>query len=176
RAAVGAHDLCEAALGRAALLLLELLDHLVLAEPLVAVQALRERVGEDADVAGGDPHLAREDHGRVEADDVVTARDHRAPPLLLDVLLELGAERPVVPRGAGSAVDLARGEDEPAPLGEGDDGVETGGGRGRCGHGHHSWCSRPRTWLVGAGRVGDARTGADRPAYPAVGDVTRKRF
>ena len=60
----------------------------------------------------------------VEADHVVARGDHGAPPLLLDVLLQLHAERAVVPGGAGAAVDLAGGEDEAAALAEGDDGVE----------------------------------------------------
>ena len=97
----------------------------------MAVQALDERVGEDADVTGCHPHLLRQDDARVEADDVVAARDHVAPPLALDVLLQLDAEGPVVPRRPGSAVDLAGLEDEAPVLCEGDDGFETAG----CGHG-----------------------------------------
>ena len=93
-AAVRAGDVGEAVLGRAALLLLELLEQVVLAEPLVAVEALDQRVGEDADVAGCHPDLAGQDHRGVEADDVVAAGHHRAPPLALDVLLELDAEGP----------------------------------------------------------------------------------
>ena len=64
----------------------------------------------------------------VQADDVVARADHVLPPLALDVLLELDAQRPVVPGGAGAAVDLPAGEDEAAPLGEVDDAIERGGG------------------------------------------------
>ncbi len=46
------------------------------------------------------------------------ACDHVAPPGVLDVALELDAERTVVPAARQPAVDLARLEDEPAPLGE----------------------------------------------------------
>ena len=101
-----------------------LLDELVGAVTLVGVQGLHERVGEGADVAGGDPGLTRQDDGGVQSDDVVARADHVLPPLALDVLLELDAQRPVVPGRAGSAVDLAAGEDEPATLGEVDDGVK----------------------------------------------------
>ena len=72
-----------------------------------------ERVGEGRDVAGCLPHLGRQDDRRVEPDDVVAAGDHRLPPLAADVLLELHAERPVVPGRPGAAVDLAGREDEP---------------------------------------------------------------
>ena len=72
----------------------------------------------------GLPGLARQDHRGVEADDVVAGLHHRAPPLALDVLLQLDAERAVVPGRPGAAVDLAAGEDEPPALGEGDDVVD----------------------------------------------------
>src|SRR5262249_3162152 len=53
--------------------------------------------------------------------DVVTLVHHRAPPRVLDVALELDAERTVVPRRADAAVDLARREDEAAPLAQRDE-------------------------------------------------------
>src|SRR5690606_26445992 len=99
--------------------------------PLVAAQALDERVREGADVAGGHPGLPGQDDRGVEADHVLTGVHHRAPPLALDVLLELHAERAVVPRRARAAVDLAAGEDEAPALAERDDGIDDGGG---CGH------------------------------------------
>ena len=67
------------------------------AEPLVARLALDEGIDESLDVAGRFPHLAREDDAGIKADDVVATLDHRAPPFALDVVLELDAERPVVP-------------------------------------------------------------------------------
>ena len=116
-----------------ALLLRVLLLQVVGAEPLVAGLALGQRVGERVDVAAGLPRLARQDDRGVEADHVVAQLHHRLPPLALDVLLELDAERAVVPGGAGAAVDLAARVDEAPALGEGDDVVD--GGRGRLGHG-----------------------------------------
>ena len=121
----------------------ELLRELVGAEPLVARRALDQRVGERADVAGRDPHLARQDHRRVQADDVLAAGDHGAPPLPLDVVLELHAQRAVVPGRARTAVDLARGEDESAALGERDDGLDRGRGR-LAGHWSDSWMGGAR--------------------------------
>jgi hypothetical protein len=55
---------------------------------------------------------------RIEPLDVVAHADHRVPPAVLEILLELDAEGAVVPHRAGSAVDLGRLEDEAAPLGE----------------------------------------------------------
>src|SRR6058998_2050185 len=44
--------------------------------------------------------------------------NHRAPPALLDVLLELDPERAVVPHRAETAIDLRRLKDEAASLGQ----------------------------------------------------------
>src|SRR5581483_6139910 len=133
-AAVRARDLRKTAFRRPALAGLELLLELVGPIPAVAVRALRERIGERRDVARRLPHLRREDDRGVDAEDVVATGDHRLPPLAADVLLELHAERTVVPRRAGAAVDLARRVDEAAALAQIDDGVVTGGG-GVGGHG-----------------------------------------
>ena len=91
-----------------------LLDELVSAVASVRMEGLHERVGECAHMSGGDPRLARQDDGGIQSDDVVAGADHGLPPLTLDVLLELDAERSVVPGGAGTAVDLPAGEDEAA--------------------------------------------------------------
>src|SRR5713226_761310 len=63
-----------------------------------------------------------EDRG-VESDHVGAEADVVSPPHALDVVLQLDAERPVVPARPRPAVDLARLEDEPAPLAERDDDV-----------------------------------------------------
>jgi hypothetical protein len=103
----------------------------ILTVPLVTVQALDQRVVEDLDVTGGDPDLTGQDHRGVQADDVVAAGDDGAPPLLLDVFLELDTERAVIPRRLGTAVNLAAGVHESPALGEVDDGFDllTGGVR-----------------------------------------------
>ena len=123
-AAVRAGDVGQPVLRQPALLLGELLLQVVGAEPPVADGALDQRVDERRDVAGGHPHLAGQDDRGIQADDVVAGADHRVPPLPLDVVLEFDAERAVVPRRPGAAVDLAAGVDEPPSLGEGDNGVD----------------------------------------------------
>jgi hypothetical protein len=102
---------------------LERLDQVVLAEALVAVGALDQRVRERLEVAGGLPDPGGHDDGRVLADHVVAQLHDRAPPGLLDVVLELDPERTVVVAGADPAVDLARLEGEAAALGQVDDRV-----------------------------------------------------
>ena len=77
---------------------------------------------------GGHPDLRVHEDPGIEPDDVVALLDHRPPPGALDVVLELDAERPVVPDGVDAAVDLARREDEAAPLRQRDDGLELGDG------------------------------------------------
>ena len=94
----------------------------------MARRALDERVAEAADVAGRHPDLGVHEDAGVEADDVVALLDHRPPPGPLDVVLQLDAERAVVPDGVDPAVDLAAREDEAAPLRERHDRVELGDG------------------------------------------------
>src|SRR5439155_6288609 len=128
-AAVRAVDLVQTGRRLAVLGLVRLLE-LIGTEPLVAGLALGQRVDELLDVARRDPYLAGQDHRGVEADDVVALLHHGAPPLAPDVVLELDAERAVVPRRTGAAVDLAGRVHEAPALGETDDGVEAVGGHG----------------------------------------------
>ena len=130
-AAVGARDglvdvdgvgVVDALLHRVVLL------EVVLAVALVARLALHQRVGEGRQVTAGLPRLGWQDDAGVEADDVVAGGHHEAPPLTLDVLLQLHAERAVVPGALGAAVDLTARVDEPPALAEGDDVVEGAGG------------------------------------------------
>ena len=99
-------------------------EELVGAEPTVTGQALGQRVNELGDVPAGLPHLGREDHRGVEPDDVVALLHHRAPPLALDVVLHLHAERAVVPGRPEPSVDLTGGVDDPASLAKADDLVQ----------------------------------------------------
>ena len=109
--------------GGAAVLGLERLDQVVLAEALVAVGALDQRVGERLQVPGGLPDPRGHDDGRVLADHVVAQLHDRAPPGPLDVVLQLDPERTVVVARADPAVDLARLEGEAAAFGQVDDRV-----------------------------------------------------
>ena len=78
------------------------------AKALFTVLAIDERVGEPGDVAARLPHARVHEDGRIEPLDVVARADHRVPPPVLDVPLELDAERAVVPHGPGAAIDLGR--------------------------------------------------------------------
>ena len=101
RAAVRAGDLGQP-LRRPTLALLERLDELVGAETFVTGAALRQRIDERVDMARRHPHLGRQDHRRVQPDDIIAAPHDGLPPLAPDVLLELHAERSVVPRRPGT--------------------------------------------------------------------------
>ena len=90
---------------------------------MVTGLALGQRVGELGQMAAGLPDLRREDDAGVEADDVVADLHHRAPPLPLDVVLDLDAQRPVVPGSPEAAIDLAGREDDAPPLRQADDGL-----------------------------------------------------
>src|SRR5712664_2712201 len=85
---------------------------------VLALLAVHERIGESRNMPRCLPDLGMHQDGRIEAFDIVAFVHHRSPPALLDVLLELDAERPVVPHGAEAAVDLGRLKHEAAPLGQ----------------------------------------------------------
>src|SRR5690606_38636332 len=60
-------------------------------------------------------------------DDVVALLDVLPPPVFLEVALQLGPERTVVPAAVEAAVDLRRLKDETAPLAQADDFFHQGG-------------------------------------------------
>ena len=149
-AAVGAVEVLQRR-GRLAVLGLVRLLKVVGPEPLVARGALGQRVDEGLEVARGRPHVLGEDHRGVQADDVVALLHHRPPPLAADVLLELHAERTVVPRRPRAAVDLTGREDEAPALGQADDGLDAVGG-----HGNANLQGCRRLAVGGCGTVLDA--------------------
>ena len=109
-----------AAFGAVALPLI--VDGYVVGPPAaLAVLAVAHGVGESGDVAAGLPDAGVHDDGGLDADDVVAELDQGAPPVALDVVLELDAEGAVVPEPAEAAVDLGGLEDEAAALAEGDE-------------------------------------------------------
>src|SRR5580700_8951063 len=67
------------------------------------------------------PYERMHDDGRVEGNDVVAQLDGVSPPGTLDVLLEHGPQRPVIPKPVDSAVDLAGLKDETSALGKSGD-------------------------------------------------------
>src|SRR5690606_26825149 len=94
---------------------------LVRAEPLLADEAVAEGVLEVREVPAGLPHLRVHDDRRLEADDVLAGVDHRAPPLVHQVALELDAHRAVVVRAAQTPIDLRALENEAPALAQGHD-------------------------------------------------------
>src|SRR5205085_6408611 len=123
---------------------------LVLPPAFLALAAVDEGVGERGQVAGGLPHSGRHEDGGVKADDVVAQLHHRPPPGVHHVALQQHAQRPVVIRRPEPAVDIARREDEAAPLAQVDDLLHAVGRR----LGHDARAYRPtftnlsRRWRV----------------------------
>ena len=94
------------------------------AKAQLAGAAVDHRVGEAGEVPRRLPDPRVLDDRRVDRDDVVAVLEHRAPPLVLDVVLQQHAVVAVVVGRADAAVDLRRREDEAAPLAQRDDLVE----------------------------------------------------
>jgi hypothetical protein len=107
-----------------AVLFLVALDQVIGPVALVTERALGQRVDELGDVPARLPHLAGQDDRGVQPDDIVALGHHRAPPLALDVVLQLDAERAVVPGSPQASVDLAGRVDESPSLAQADNGVE----------------------------------------------------
>ena len=91
------------------------------AEPFAADLAVDQRIREVGEVAGGTPDLRVHHDRRVDADDVFAAVHHAAPPLGVQVALQLDAHRTEVVGGAQAAVDFRAGVNEASPLAERDD-------------------------------------------------------
>src|SRR5438552_17321800 len=129
------------------------LVHLVGAEAVLALAAVDHRIGEVLDVAARLPdHRVHQDRG-IEAHHVVALLDEVAPPDALDVGFQPDAERAVVPARAGAAIDLARLEDEAAPLAQGNDDV-------------HVHATHRRSPLVSDSRRTSRRNFAVRVGWP----------
>src|SRR5262249_17582165 len=88
------------------------------AEALFALAAVDQRVGETGQVTGGLPHPGVHEDRAIDADDIIARLHHIAPPGVLDVALQLDADRTVIPAARQAAVDLAGLEGEPAALGQ----------------------------------------------------------
>ena len=97
------------------LLLVDVLD-LVGAHELLAILAHRHGVGERIKMAGSLPDFRVHDDRGVKAGHIAAAANGELPPCLLHVLLELAAERTVVPETGHSAIDLGGMVDETAAL------------------------------------------------------------
>ena len=99
---------------------------LVCTVALVAVEAFDQWIVEHGHVAGSHPHGRRKNNGRVNAHHIATDDDHGTPPFALDIVFQRDAERTVIPRGTGSAVDFTGGKNKATTLGEGYDFIEFG--------------------------------------------------
>jgi hypothetical protein len=111
---------------RMAVLGLVPLDEVVCAVALVGDQRLDQRIVEHLDMARRHPHLTGQDDRRVDANNIVAAGHHRMPPLPLDVLFEVDAQRPVVPGRLCAAIDFTRREHKPTALCQVDNGIDNG--------------------------------------------------
>ena len=117
RLAQGVHGLAQVE----AVLLAPALDDLVRPEPLLALLAVHEGIGEAPHVTGGHPHLGVHQNGGIQTHVVGVFLDELLPPGLLHVVLQLHTQGAVVPGVGQAAVDFAAGEDEPAALTQGHD-------------------------------------------------------
>src|SRR5207244_2400108 len=81
-------------------------SRIVGAKSLLAVAAVDEGIGEASDVPTGHPDFAIHENRRVESLDVVARADHRVPPAVLEIPLQLDAEGAIVPHRPSTAVDL----------------------------------------------------------------------
>ena len=104
-----------------AVLAAPILNELVRPEPLLALPAVHQRIGEAGQMAAGHPGLGVHEDGGVLPHVVGVLLDKFLPPGLLDVVLQLHAQGAVVPGVGQAAVDLAAGEDDAAVFAEGDD-------------------------------------------------------
>ena len=112
------HLLWRHALGMDAELLL---DQMVGPESALAGLAVDQRIVEVDDVTRRLPDAWVHQDAGIEADHVAPPVDEGPPPELLDVVLQLNAERSVIPGVGQTAVDIGAGKNESASLGERDD-------------------------------------------------------
>src|SRR5437899_3322007 len=94
---------------------------MVRAEALPARAAVHQRIGEAGEVPRRLPHARVLEDRRVDRHDVIALREHRAPPLALDVPLQQHAIVAKVVRRADATVDLRGRKHEAAPLAQRDD-------------------------------------------------------
>jgi len=105
-------------------------EDVVGARARLAVPAVGHRIRERLLVTGVLPHQPVHQDRGVEPLHVVAVIDDRTPPGALDVVLQLDAQRTVVPGAAQASVDGGRRKHEAAALGEADDLFERRGGHG----------------------------------------------
>src|SRR5256886_12206023 len=112
------------ALGRGAVVDPRRLVELVGPEAPPARPAVDHGIGEVIEVTARLPDARVHQDRRVQTDHVGPEVDVVAPPHALDVVLQLDAERAVIPARGDAAINLARLEDEAPALAERDDQVQ----------------------------------------------------
>ena len=97
------------------------LDELIGTVAGAAHLAVHQRVGESAQVTGCLPRLGVHDDGAVQTHVIRGFLHELLPPCFFDVVLELHAQRTVVPAVCQTAVNLGTGKDEAAVFAQGYD-------------------------------------------------------
>ena len=98
-----------------AVLAAPILNELVRPEPLLALPAVHQRIGEAGQMAAGHPGLGVHEDGGVLPHVVGVLLNELLPPRLFDVVLQLHAQRTVVPGVGQAPVNFGAGKDE-API------------------------------------------------------------
>ena len=98
-----------------AVLAAPILNELVRPEPLLALPAVHQRIGEAGQMAAGHPGLGVHEDGGVLPHVVGILLNELLPPRLFDVVLQLHAQRTVVPGVGQTSVNFRAGKDE-APV------------------------------------------------------------
>ena len=101
-----------------------LADQLVGAVACLAGAAVQQGVREAGDVAGGHPGLRVHDDGCIQTHIIGALLHEFLQPCLFDIVLELDAQRAVVPAVGQTAVDLGTGEHITTVLAEIDDHIK----------------------------------------------------
>ena len=99
-------------------------DELVGTVTCLAGAAVQQRVREARHMAGGDPGLRIHDDGCIQAHVVGALLHELLQPCFLDVVLELDAQRAVIPAVGKTAIDLRTGEHVTTVLAEVDDHIK----------------------------------------------------
>jgi len=121
--------------------------------PLLRQHALHQRIRKGIHMPARFPHGGVHQNRAIEADDVVAHLRHAFPPVVLQVALQLHAERAVIPRAVEAAIDFRRLEDEAAPFAQGDDVLHLFDCEGICHKGgNHLGKGRAGAREIGEGR------------------------
>ena len=94
---------------------------LVRAKALFCEETIDHQIAERAGVAAGLPDFGMHDERGLQTDDILAQQSHRAPPEILDVALQFGPERAVIPEAVEAAVNLGGLKNQALSFAEGND-------------------------------------------------------